>query len=123
MRVYTSHLRQAQVPQLVPEGFSCWALIFGWLYFLAKGAWLPAALNFALWCVTWVFAKRLGSAAPLLALHLAQGVFARDIVRWNLLRIGFSEGPVVAAADHDSALARLFAERPDILAQTARDAI
>ncbi len=118
MIVFTSHLAPPggtqPLPVLVREGFSWGAALFGWLWLLVQGAWLPALLVLA----GAIGAVKLGAmthsvAAPL-AVFLVQGIFGRDLVRWWLgLRGWRPAGPVIAAS-HDAALLRLLAERPEL---------
>jgi hypothetical protein len=115
VRIFTAHLRQGAVPVLICEGFSLWAALFGWIWLLWQRAWIPAALVFAVD----VLAVRVGGssagAAICLGVVVLQGLLGRDLVRWSLGRRGFVDGPIVAARDHDSALARLLTERADLL--------
>jgi hypothetical protein len=116
MIIYTSHVKPQRLPVLVREGFSWGAAVFGWLWLLAQGAWVPALLVLA----GAVVAMRLGaltqSLAPIVALVLIQGVFGRDLVRWWLGLRGFAPAAPVAALTHDAALLRLLAERPELAA-------
>jgi hypothetical protein len=114
MKVFTTHLREDAAPVLVREGFSVASLVFGWLWLLWHMAWIPAALNLALAIAAAKLAQVTGSLAPLFGLLALQGLFGLDLVRWGLQRRGFVAGPVLAAADEDSALARLFKLRSDL---------
>jgi hypothetical protein len=113
MKTFTSHFKQGLPPVLVGEGFSWAATIFGWLWLLFQGAWIPALIVFA---VTLLLLGQAGpwSGALLIGLCMAQGCFGRDLVRWSLLLRGFTPGPVIAARDPDGAYARLVTERPDL---------
>lgn len=115
MTTYTSHLKPGVTPLLVREGFSWWAALFGWLWLLVNGAWVPAILVFAASVVVWRLGAWLQSPAPMLGLFVLQGLLCRDLLRWGLARRGFTPGPLVEAADQDSALARLLTERDDLL--------
>ena len=115
MRIFTTHLRQGAVPVLVREGFSVGAALFGWLWLLWQRAWIPAALVFAAQIVLARLATPASAGAICLGVIMLQGLLGRDMVRWSLARGGYKDGPVVAAGDHDAALARLLTERSDLL--------
>lgn len=119
MRVYTSHVRAGSDPILVREGFSWAGFLFGFLYLAVHRAWVPAALNLAALILTQALCGAIGNQAPLFGLAILQGLFARDLWRWGLFRRGYAQGPVVAAADPDQALARLLGARPDLLPRAA----
>jgi hypothetical protein len=120
VKVFTSHLKPGAPPVLVAEGFSLWAALFGWLWLLFRGAWLPAILLFAVPIVLSQLVDWTHSPALVLGLLALQGFFGRDLVRWHLARTGYEPGPVVAAADHEAALARLVTERADLFPDAAR---
>jgi hypothetical protein len=115
VKTYTSHLRPDALPILVCEGFSIGAALFGWLWLLWQRAWIPAALVFAADLLAARAATLSSGPAICLGLILLQGLLGRDLVRWSLARRGFAPGPIVAARDHDTALARLLTERADLL--------
>jgi hypothetical protein len=118
VRVFTSHLKDGRAPVLVREGFSWWAALFGWVWLLVQGAWIPAALVFAVDLMAmWV--PREFSGAVVIGLVLLQGCFGWDLVRWSLGLRGFVAGPVVAAPDSDQAFARLVGERPGLFPDLA----
>jgi hypothetical protein len=119
MRIYTSHVRQGDAPIMVREGFSWAAFFFGFLYLAVHRAWVPAALNLAALILLEPLCQAIGSPAPLLGLALLQGLFARDLWRWGLAQRGYTDGPVVAAADTDQALARLLGAYPNLLPRPA----
>ena len=114
MRVFTTYLREDRAPVMVREGFSFAAFFFGWIYLLWHRAWIPAALNAAIAVIAFSVTNRTGSLAPLLGLLVLQGLFGRDLRRWSLERSGYVAGPILAAPDEDSALARLFTIRSDL---------
>jgi hypothetical protein len=116
MIIFTSHVKPGSLPVLVREGFSWGAAIFGWIWLMAQGAWVPGLLALAGAVAALWAAGALGSAAPLLALFLVQGVFGRDLVRWSLALRGYAPGLPVAAASHDGALLRLLSEQPALYA-------
>jgi hypothetical protein len=116
VKVYTSHVKPGAVPVLVPEGFSWGAAIFGWIWLLFQRAWIAAALLFAAFVIVLTLSPHVSGFALLVGQFLLQGLFGRDLVRWSLAHSGYEPGPVVAAQDHDAALARLLTEQPDLLA-------
>ena len=115
MRVYTAHLRPAREPVLVREGFTWAGFLFGPLWLLAKRAWIAAIFDLA--AFVWLFALAPAALLGPLAFGLALivGLTGRDMVRWSLARRGYALAHVVAARDEDSALARLYAARADLL--------
>jgi hypothetical protein len=112
MIIFTSHVKPGNLPVLVREGFSWGAALFGWIWLLAQGAWVPGLLVLAGAVAALWASSAMGSVAPLVALFLVQGVFGRDLVRWSLGLRGYAPGLPVAAASHDGALLRLLSERP-----------
>jgi hypothetical protein len=112
MIIFTSHVKPGALPVLVREGFSWGAAIFGWIWLLAQGAWVPGLLVLAGGLAAASAAHMTGSLAPLVAVNLIQGVFGRDLVRWSLGLQGYAAGLPVAAETHDGALLRLLSERP-----------
>ncbi len=101
---------------LVPEGFSPWALLFGWLVLLRRGSWLVAALAGIAALLIGVLARLVpGTWVLLPGLNLLVALFAHDWRRWELHQAGFVPGPIVAGPDPDSALLRLLSLRPDLL--------
>jgi len=114
MRSYTAHVLPDRPPVLLLEGWSWGAAIFGPLWLLAHRAWIPA-LAFA---VVVVLVQALAPAGlnAVLALGLGalSGLLGRDAVRWSLERRGYVLAHVVAARDHDAALARLLHARTDL---------
>jgi hypothetical protein len=100
---------------LIREGFSIGAALFGWLWLLWQRAWIPAALVFAAELLLFRLATPSSAGAICLGVIVLQGLLGRDLVRWSLARGGYVFGPVVAARDHDTALARLLTERTDLL--------
>ncbi len=115
MKIYTTHMRPDRAPVLLREGF-CWAaFFFGIFYFLWHRAWNALVVNVAALVVAVIVARACHSAAPLLGLLVLQGVLGRDLLRWGLAMHGYVPGPIVAARDADSALARLIDQRVDLL--------
>jgi hypothetical protein len=119
MIIFTSHVKPQRLPVLVREGFSWSAAVFGWLWLLVQGAWVPALLLLA--CVLAVSRLMVAthSMLPLIGLVLIQGVFGRDMLRWWLGLRGYRQDTPVAALTHDAALLRLLNERPDLTAGLA----
>lgn len=114
MKVFSSHLRENATPVLVREGFSLAALVFGWLYLLWHRAWIASVLNLAAALVVGWLVRITGSLAPFFGLLVLQGVLGHDLWRWGLEWRGFVPGPILAAIDEDTAMARLFLERADL---------
>ncbi len=115
MRIYTAHLRPAREPILVREGFTLAGFLFGPLWLLAHRAWIPAIFTLA--AFVWIFALAPTALLGPLSFGLALiiGLTGRDMVRWSLGRNGYAFAHVVAAGDQDSALARLYAARADLI--------
>ncbi|WBV43251.1 DUF2628 domain-containing protein [Pseudoroseomonas cervicalis] len=104
---------------LVPEGFAWGALLFGPLWLLAQRLWIPLLLWLAL-----AVAAALLLPEPLrpwlaLAAHWLLGLQGQDLRRWALARRGRPAQGVVLAADHEAALSRALAARPDWAAAEA----
>jgi hypothetical protein len=119
VKIFTSHLKPGAAPVVVREGFSAPAAIFGFLWLLWHRAWIAAALLFATFVIVAKLGDLMQSPALPLGLIVLQGMFGRDLVRWNLARVGYRPGPVVLAANDDSALARLVTERADLFPNLA----
>jgi len=114
VRVWTAHLRANAAPVLVREGFSLGAFLLGPIWFLARGAFVPAALALAAALLAGLLTN--GGSRIVLELGLAAllGLSGRDLVRWHLDLRGYRMAHILAAGDEDSALARLLAARPDL---------
>jgi hypothetical protein len=119
MRTWTTHLRDGAEPVLVREGLAWGAFWFGPLWLAAHRAWVPAALSVAAYALLLVLVPVLahGAVAAVLAsalawLHLVSG---QDMVRWGMTQRGFQETSVVIARTEGDALARLLAERPELI--------
>ncbi len=119
MKIFTAHLRPQRLPVLVPEGWSWGAFWLGPLWLLARRAWIPAILVLA--GFAWLFALAPSPFWGPVAFGLAAltGLTGWDMVRWSLGRRGYTLAHVLAARDEDTALARLYAARTDLL-ETAR---
>jgi hypothetical protein len=108
---------------LVREGFSWPAFFLSLLWLLWHRLWL-AALVYAVATLLIALLLPPGLALPAnLALTFLLGAHAHDLRRRALARRGYAEVGVVTAADRDHALARLLAERPDLVAPVARTAL
>ncbi len=118
MRLYTAHLRAGRPPRLVREGFSLDALILGPLWLVATGAWIPAAIDCALWVGLGLLPHRVLLWAGLAVL---QGLLGHDLQRWSLERRGWLLAHVVAGHDSDAAFARLLAAREDLATASLAD--
>ena len=112
MRVFTVHLHPSKEPELVREGWSWGACLFGAVWFAFQAAWIPAVLWLALSSVPLLLAPGPGLVMAF-ALAILAGLIGRDLVRWSLDRRGYVLAHVVAAGDRDSAYARLLAARED----------
>jgi hypothetical protein len=117
MKIWTAHTRPGAAPILIKEGFSLGGLVFGPLWLLARGAWIPGALTLVAWVAFALRPAPLGTML-LLALHWGISVFGEDLRRWSLGLRGYVGAHVVAAADEDTALSRLLDRRPDLIAQS-----
>ncbi len=114
MRIWTAHVRPNAPPVLIREGFSLVAFLFGCLWLLARGAFIPAALALAAAVLAGVLTG--GAARIVLELGIAffLGFSGRDLVRWSVGMRGYRVAHVLAARDRDVALSRLLAARPEL---------
>lgn len=128
MRIYTVHIApgagaNGREPRIafVKEGF-CWpAFFFNWVWALFKGKWITALL---------LFAASMAVGAAIQGLHLSEqaqsvvslayfiltGLFANDLLRWELERRGYREAGVVAARNLAAAEQRAFERLPSLAA-------
>jgi hypothetical protein len=115
MKVWTVHLRPGTAPVLVPEGFSVLAALFAPLWLFFHGARIAAAL--ALFAEVVLIAATSGPLRIVLAVFVVWlfGLIGQDLRRWSLGLRGFVLSHVVAAANDDAAVARLFDQRPELL--------
>jgi hypothetical protein len=115
MRVFTAMTRPGSAPELVPEGFSWSALLFGPLWLAFHGAWVFAALGLVLevavegWGPGWTWP----------VLPVLYGLFGQDLRRLALELRGFTLVHVIAGRDFDTAFGRLLAARPDLVQELA----
>lgn len=124
MRIYTAHMRPGQMPQLVREGFSLGAFLFGPLWLFAHRAWIPAIFSLVVLVALLVLLGAWPGAtlpsALLAAYALLMGLTGRDLCRWSLGRRGFSESYVVAAPNAEAGFARLVDRDPTLAAEDLR---
>ncbi len=114
MTIWTAHLRPHAAPVLIREGFSLGALVFGFLWLLGRGAFIPAALALAAQVLAGVLTRGPSRVVLELGIAVILGVSGRDLVRWHLGLRGYRPAHVLAAQDYDAALARLLAARPEL---------
>lgn len=120
MKVWTVHAKGVSPPLLVKEGFSLWAFLFAAPWFIWHRMWLVLVLYLAGGTILGVATAELPEAvtAPLgLAAQLLIGWHARDLHRWTLARRGWRMiGVVATEGGEDAAVARLYTQRPELLA-------
>jgi hypothetical protein len=120
MTVWTVHARGNAAPVLVKEGFSLWAFLFAAPWFAFNGMWLVLVLYLAGGVIAGAVFSGLPeelAGAVAFAAQLMIGWHARDLLRWTLARKGFRMiGVVAVSGGEDEALARLYAQRPELLA-------
>lgn len=119
MNAWTAHLKPGRAPVLVKEAFSWGAFLFGPLWLLASGAWIPAALAIPLLAVELVLLPPFARVIVTFALMLLIGLLGRDLVRWSVERRGYVLCHVLAARDDETALGRLLTARPDLVPAVA----
>ena len=115
MNAWTAHLKPGREPVLLKEAFSWGALLFGPIWLLANGAWIPATLHALALAANIALVPNPARAVVAAALVLLAGLLGRDLVRWSLERRGYVMCHVLAARDGESALARLLTARPDLV--------
>ncbi len=106
---------KSRPPVLVREGFSFWAFVLGFLWFLFNRLWWEALALLALTVAAAVLLPDPASAVVTLALHVLAGMEARDRLRARLARRGMPVLGVIAAPDEDLAWFRLGQQRPDLV--------
>ncbi len=120
MTIWTVHARGTLAPVLVREGFSLWAFLVSLPWFLWHRMWLVSVLYVAGVVIAGAATADLPQevTGPVtLALQLLIGWHARDLRRWTLARRGWRMiGVVSSAGGEDAAVARLYTERPELLA-------
>ena len=116
MKVWTAHVKKARPPELVEEGWSWGAALFGPLWLLAHQAWIAGALYLALVAVLAAALPAGLQGVAALGLGVLSGLLGRDVLRWTLARRGYAMDHVVAAQDEEAALGRLMDVRGDLVA-------
>lgn len=114
MRTWTAHVADLRPPELVREGFSWPAALFGPAWLAVHRAWVPAAILLAACVLLAVLVRGPACTVLFTALSILTGLLGGDLVRWSLARRGFREEHVVAGRDEDAAYARLLAARGDL---------
>ncbi|MCU0987797.1 MAG: DUF2628 domain-containing protein [Acetobacteraceae bacterium] len=120
MKVWTVHAKGVAAPRLVKEGFSFWAFLFAVPWFLWHRMWLVTVLYIAGWTIFGVATADVPeeiTGPVVLAGQLLIGWHARDLHRWTLGRRGWRMiGVVSSDGGEDAAVARLYTQRPELLA-------
>ncbi len=122
MRIWTVHLPRGatasvparRAPVLVPEGFSWGAFLFALPWLLLHRLWLEAMAYTGVVLLLAAFVPEEFGLPVALASQFLLGAHAQDLRRAALARRGRPAAHVVAAADADTALARLLDARPDL---------
>ena len=114
MTSWSVHVRDGAPVVLVAERFSLWAMVFGPVWLLAVGAWIPAVLLGCAWVAAWVMTPE--AMLPVAGFGLAWfgGLAGPDMRRWGLARRGFRLDHVVVAGSEEAALARLLRFHPGL---------
>jgi hypothetical protein len=120
MTIWTVHAKGVSPPLLVKEGFSVWAFLLAAPWFAWHRMWLVLVLYLAGSSIAATLMAGLPEAVTVpvfLSAQLLVGWHARDLHRWTLARRGWRMlGVVAAEGGEDAALARLYAQRPELLA-------
>lgn len=125
MRIYTVHLRRRADPLFTPdlgavfvrEGFNWAAFLFTWIWALACGLWIPAAILFAADIALALGAAAIGldgGSAFWLSLgwHVIVGFIAEDLRRWSLGLRGYGLADIVSGESREAAERRFFDHHP-----------
>jgi hypothetical protein len=125
MRIYTVHLKRTADPlftpdlgaQFVREGFNWAAFVFTWIWALACGLWIVAAILFAgdLGIALLFEAIDLDTKSQFwatLGWHVIVGFAAEDLRRWTLRLRGYALAEIVAAETVAAAERRFFDHHP-----------
>jgi hypothetical protein len=112
MTSWSAHVHARRPVVLVAERFSLGAMVFGPLWLLWSGAWIPAVLLACAWVAAVALVPAEGLGPVLLGLAWFTGLTGRDLRRWSLARRGWREAHVVVAADEEAAMARLLQFQP-----------
>ncbi len=119
MRIWTAHLHASRPPELVREGFSVFAFLFGPLWLALHRAWIPAILAFAASVLIAKLTAPPVRAVLLLGEMVLLGLSGRDLVRWSLARRGYLLMHAVVARNADAALVRLLDARAELAGRYA----
>jgi len=111
---WSVHVHHSRPVVLVAERFSLGALVFGPLWLLWSGAWIPAVLLACAWVAAIVLVPVALFGPVALGLAWFAGLAGRDFVRWSLARRGWRQAHVVLAPDQDAAVARLLHFHPEL---------
>jgi len=122
MTIFTTHLKDGEMPVVIAEGGRWLAGILGWLWFGLRGEWLIAVILFAVTVLLVTICGLAHNSVPLLLLALLQGIYATDILRCMIGLRGYRGGPVVTAKDEESALVRLLDTHPELALALIRSA-
>jgi hypothetical protein len=111
--IASAAFERAESLVFVKEAFSWRALLFGPLYFLARGEWLALAAYVAAAALAVGVLELFGAADDLtgfalLLLNVIAGFEASELERWSLARAGWREVGTVTAARRDDAERRFF---------------
>lgn len=114
MTSWTVHVRDGRPVVLVAERFSIGAALFGPVWLLLAGAWIPAVLLGCAWVVAVMVTPQ--AFLPVVGFGLAwfAGLAGRDLRRWALARRGWREAHVVVADGEAAALARVLRFHPGL---------
>ena len=99
---------------MLRDGFSLGAFLFGPLWLLARRAWVPAALSFAVYVLAGVLLPDAATGVIFPALMLLHGLSANEVLAWALERRGYHLSQVISARTEADALERLLTWRPDL---------
>ena len=100
---------------MLRDGFSWGALLFGPVWLLLHRAWVPAALSFAAYVLAFALLPGMASGIVIPSLMLLHGLSGHDMRAWALERRGYLLTHVLSARNEADALARLLANRPDLM--------
>ena len=100
---------------MLRDGFSWGALLFGPVWLLLHRAWVPAALSFAAYVLAFALLPGMASGIAIPSLMLLHGLSGHDMRAWALERRGYLLTHVLSARNEADALARLLANRPDLM--------
>ena len=120
MTFWTAHLAGDREPILLRDGFSWGAFLFGPLWLLLHRAWIPAILSLVTLFVVVFRLPPTISGVAIPALMLLHGLSGNDLLAWALERRGYLLAHVLSARTEADAVARLLANRPDLIERMAR---